>query len=218
MAPSNSNTTGLFNATATTTTAVSGSSGLPPASITSSPHWTNATKRTPCAWTPSYIWENWNYTGPSASTWNGNFNTANSTSTSTGSLGSVSQPTALSSPNATIETSPTSSTETSPAVDSSTITSLASPSAMMSTAISPSPNQQTNGTATPTTGDWFAISTLGDGSVLTTFVTHFGPAALSASESGYDNAATSPSSSSVGHRVVIPPKRMAAWAKMEEEN
>ncbi|OQU94079.1 hypothetical protein CLAIMM_00491 [Cladophialophora immunda] len=211
MSPSNSTATGLSNTT--TTSAISGNSGLPPASITSSPYWTNATSSAPCSLTPSYLWRDWNWTTPSASTYRDNSNTANSTPTSTGSPGSTSQPTALAPSNATSEASPASSTEASPTGDNSTVASPGSPPDIP-TAIPPSPDQQTNGTATPTTGDWFAMSTLGDGNVLTTFVTHFGPA-LSASDSSFDAAAVSPSSR-VGHRVVIPPKRKAAWADMED--
>ncbi|OAP63967.1 hypothetical protein AYL99_03194 [Fonsecaea erecta] len=211
--PSNSTVTGSFNAT--TASAPGGNSGLPPASITSSPYWTNATSGTPCSLTPSYLWQDWNWTAPSAPTSAGNSDTANSTSTSTGSPARMSQPTAVSSSNATTnQPTPPSSTDTSPTGDNSTITSAGPPVGILPTPIPPASGQQTNGTAIPTTGDWFALSTFGDGSVLTTFVTHFGPAFSTSSEFGYNAAISSPSP--VGHHIVVPPKKMAAWAKMDD--
>ncbi|OAL35466.1 hypothetical protein AYO20_05316 [Fonsecaea nubica] len=218
----NSTSTGIFNATTTSSTVSGGASGFPPASITSSPFWSNTTSSggQPCSLTPSYLWRDWNWTTPLAPTGSDASSTTNAPEQT--ELGTTSNAT-------TSETSPTPSIATSPTVDSgnSTLNSAGPPSGLMPIAapsFSSSTDQETNGTATPTTGDWFAMSTQSDGSVLTTFVTHFGPV-QSASESA-DNAAAAgvspPSSSSAlplplaRHHVVVRPKRMATWAKMEE--
>ncbi|OAG36046.1 hypothetical protein AYO21_09764 [Fonsecaea monophora] len=217
----NSTSTGIFNATTTSSTVSGGASGFPAASITSSPFWSNTTSSggQPCSLTPSYLWRDWNWTTPLAPTGSDASSTTNAP-----------EPTELSTASnaTTSETSPTPSTATSPSADNdnSTLNSAGPPSGLMPIAApsSSSTDQETNGTATPTTGDWFAMSTQSDGGVLTTFVTHFGPVqsvSEPADKPSVAGVGPPPSSSalplpSARHHVVVRPKRMATWAKMDE--
>ncbi|KIW64936.1 hypothetical protein PV04_07236 [Phialophora macrospora] len=124
--------------------------------------------------------------------------------------------------NWTIPTDASFTAPSSPVGPADTFSVTSFPSLSPSGVISATASEPLNNTVTPSTGTWFAVTTLSNGSVATTFSTQFGTAPADSdggpSDPGHGgngasaSAGTSTLLAVTDHHIVIPPRRQARWA------